>query len=295
MLHFQPLTLQDYGLVSKFLSYDQEMICDSMPGTVFMWRHYFQTEFCVEGEALFFRITYPDGLVAYSVPLCRRGLATAFARIRAYVARRGEALLFAPATETQIDIIKQHFTVANICPVRDWFDYVYDLSKMQTYSGKKLHGQRNFLNRFHALYPTARVLPVSSEHVSLCRDFLIHVYAKEHALSEDGRKELSYVEEVLANYDTYGLLGTCILVEERVVAFALGSKRGNMLYEHIEKASRNYIGAYQKIACEFAKMYGTEEIVYVNREDDMGNLSLRTSKLAYQPVEMLKKCVVYVD
>ncbi len=295
MLHFQPLMLKDYGLVSKFLSYDQEMICDSMPGTVFMWRHYFQTEFCVEGEALFFRITYPDGCVAYSVPSCRSGLATAFQRLRAYVDHRGEVLVFSPVTAGQIDTIKQYFTVTNICSVRDWFDYVYDLSKMQTYSGKKLHGQRNFLNRFHALYPTAQVLPISSENVSLCRDFLIHVYIKEQELSTDAQKELSYVEEVLTHYDTYGLLGTCVLVEERVVAFAVGSKRGNMLYEHIEKASRHYSGAYQKIAAEFAKMYGTEEIVYVNREDDMGNLSLRTSKLAYQPVKLLEKCVVFVE
>ena len=148
------------------------------------------------------------------------------------------------------------------------------------------------MNRFNKLYPDVQVAPIGSENLGLCKIFLKEYAARE--LSEGAATELSSVREVLEHYDVYGLLGTCVLIGGSVIAFAIGSRRGPMLFEHIEKASRDYPGAYQKIASEFAKMYGTCEIRFVNREDDMGNLSLRTSKLAYQPVELVEKYMICV-
>lgn len=290
MLCFKPLTLADYPHICKFLAYEKGNICDTMPGTVFMWRHYFQTAFCIDADMLFFRVTYPDGMVAYSVPCGPGDLGAALDKLVQHT-EKGH-LVFSPVTLTQVEPLKEHFTVTHCQNMRDWADYVYDVASMQTFSGKKLHGQRNFLNRFNKLYPEARVEAISAGNLDLCKKFL-DVYAQQ-VRSEGAVAEMGYVREVLDNYDLYGLSGTCVLVDGEVVAFAIGSKRGDMLYEHIEKASRDYPGAYQKIASEFAKMYGTSEICFVNREDDMGNESLRTSKLAYQPVELLEKYVIYV-
>ena len=293
MLDFKPLTLADYDIVCKYLAYEKENICDTLPGTIFMWRNYFQTAFCLDSEMLFFQITYPDGLKAYSVSCGTGDLGVAFEKLAAFVKSRGESLIFSPVTPEQVETLKEYFTVTRCQSIRDWADYVYDVASMQTFPGKKLHGQRNFLNRFHKLYPEARVEAISADNLDLSKAFL-DVY-KAQVRTEDALVELEYVREVLDHYDLYRCLGTCVLVDGAVVAFAVGDKRGNMLYEHIEKASRDYPGAYQKIASEFAKMYGTSEILYVNREDDMGNESLRTSKLAYQPVKLLEKCVVWVE
>ncbi len=290
MLDFKPLTLADYDIVCKYLAYEKENICDTLPGTIFMWRHHFQTAFCVEDDMLFFRITYPDGLVAYSVPCGEGELGPALDKLVSHTKAQGEDLVFSPVTPAQVSLLEEYFTIDDCQNMRDWADYVYDVTCMQTFPGKKLHGQRNFLNRFHKLYPEARVEAISAANLDLCKKFL-DVYGGQ-VLSEGALAEMGYVREVLDNYDLYGMLGTCVLVDGDVVAFAMGSKRGDMLYEHIEKASRDYPGAYQKIASEFAKMYGTSEICFVNREDDMGNESLRISKLAYQPVVLLEKYVV---
>ncbi len=293
MLCFKPLTLQDYEVVSHYLAYEKALICDTMPGTIFMWRDYFHTEFCIDAETLYFRITYPDGMVAYSVP-CGKDFAQAnLDKLAEYVKEQGAPLVFSPVTPEQISLLEEHFTIQESRPVRDWYDYIYNVTGMQTFSGKKLHGQRNFLNRFNKLYPEARVEAISAENLDLCKKFLKE-YSTD-ALSSSATAEISSVREVLDHYDRYGLLGTCILVNDVVVAFAIGSQRENMLFEHIEKASRDYPGAYQKIASEFAKMYGTGKIEFVNREDDMGNLSLRTSKLAYKPVLLSEKYIIYVS
>lgn len=293
MLDFKPLTLADYDFVCKYLAFEKENICDTLPGTIFMWRNHFQTAFCVDSEMLYFRIIHPDGFVAYSMPCGEGDLRAALHKLAETVQSRGETLIFSPVTPVQVETLKEYFTITRCQSMRDWADYVYDVASMQTFPGKKLHGQRNFLNRFHKLYPDACVTVISRENLHLCKKFLA-VYGGQ-ARSEGAITEMGYVEEVLENYELYGLLGTCVLVGGDVVAFAIGSKRGNMLYEHIEKASRDYPGAYQKIASEFAKMYGTSEILYVNREDDMGNESLRTSKLAYQPVTLLEKYVVWAE
>ncbi len=291
MLQFRPLTLDDYAVVCEYLAYEKTAICDTMPGTVFMWREYFHTEFCTEGDVLFFRVTYPDGVRAYAVPVPPGDLGAAFARLQAHGQATGEALVLSPVSKDQLALVAQYCAVREAVPVRDWFDYVYEIDRMKTFPGKKLHGQRNFLNRFNALCPQAEVTAMTPEHLDLCRDFLQEYEAQ--ALSLGAARELTYTKDVLDHYEQYGLLGTCVLVDGRVVAFAIGSVRGKMLYEHIEKATRQIPGAYQKIASAFATMYGGDGIAWVNREDDMGNLSLRTSKLAYQPVELLEKYIVY--
>ncbi len=292
MLQFKPLTLQDYEVVSHYLAYEKALLCDTIPGTIFMWREYFHTEFCIDAETLYFRITYPDGMVAYSVPCGKDFSKSTLDKLVQHAQEQGTPLVFSPVAREQIPLLEESFTIRAIHPMRDGFDYVYDINRMQTFPGKKLHGQRNFLNRFNKLYPEAQVAPISSENLDLCKKFLQAYGMRE--LSQSATAELSSVWEVLDNYDLYNLLGTCILVEGAVIAFAIGSRRGHMLFEHIEKASRDYPGAYQKIASEFAKMYATPEITLVNREDDMGNESLRTSKLAYQPVELLGKYVICV-
>ena len=48
------------------------------------------------------------------------------------------------------------------------------------------------------------------------------------------------------------------------------------------------------IVREFANAHTGGEVRYINREDDSGDLGLRTSKLSYQPVELLDKATVKI-
>ena len=66
--------------------------------------------------------------------------------------------------------------------------------------------------------------------------------------------------------------------------------RGDTLIVHIEKAKREYKGAFQMINMLFSR---TElescGIKYINREDDVGDEGLRQAKLSYFPAYMLRK------
>jgi hypothetical protein len=60
---------------------------------------------------------------------------------------------------------------------------------------------------------------------------------------------------------------------------------------HIEKALEEIQGAYQMINCEFATLIQQNhpELIYFNREEDMGYEGLRKAKLSYHPVKMVEK------
>ena len=79
-----------------------------------------------------------------------------------------------------------------------------------------------------------------------------------------------------------------------IVAMAMGEVIGDTLFVHVEKARRDYPGAHQMIVREFARAHTGGEVQFINREDDSGDPGLRTSKLSYQPVELLDKATVKV-
>mgnify|MGYP002342265594 FL=1 len=54
-------------------------------------------------------------------------------------------------------------------------------------------------------------------------------------------------------------------------------------------------GAYQMLVAQFAQKYAGGEVAFLNREDDTGDLGLRTSKLSYHPVALLEKYLVTIE
>ena len=86
--------------------------------------------------------------------------------------------------------------------------------------------------------------------------------------------------------DKDGVYGTAVYVEDELVAFALGERlNGNTAAEHFEKADDRYRGLYQVICREFCKNI-PGDIVYINREEDMGLENLRKAKEALKPDHM---------
>ncbi len=124
------------------------------------------------------------------------------------------------------------------------------------------------------------------------RDFFLDFskkYAKDYGTFKEER---SKILEVFDNFDTYGLLGGALKVENDIVGFSLGEIVGDTLFVHIEKADRNFTGSYQMLVNQFAKAYAGESVAYINREEDDGDEGLRTSKLSYHPVRLLEKYTV---
>jgi hypothetical protein len=102
--------------------------------------------------------------------------------------------------------------------------------------------------------------------------------------------EANQIEKVLNDFESLGLPCRALFVGERAVAFTVGEVVGDTLYTHVEKADKDYEGAYQMINYLFAEeMRAKFSVEYINREDDLGDAGLRRAKASYYPIEILKK------
>ena len=113
----------------------------------------------------------------------------------------------------------------------------------------------------------------------------------EDSVSPETRKK---VLEVIDHYDRYGMTGGMLLAEGKIIGFSMGEILGDTIYIHIEKSIRDKKGAYQMLTNQYLKHYCTQDITYVNREEDMGDEGLRRSKNAYHPLKVLKKYTVEI-
>ena len=84
-----------------------------------------------------------------------------------------------------------------------------------------------------------------------------------------------------------------VLVEDgKVLAFAMGSRLNETTFDiHFEKALDEVDGAYPAINRGFARYLRDKypELLYLDREDDLGLEGLRKAKLSYNPAFMVEK------
>ncbi len=176
--------------------------------------------------------------------------------------------------------------------MRDSFDYVYLLENLADLSGRKYQAKRNHINRFvqnndwsYELISPANLDECWKMNKEWC---IIHECNEDDLLA----KEKCAVTRCFDHFQVLGLEGGLLRVSGRVIAFTMGERLNQDTYViHIEKAFSDIHGAYQMINREFAAYVRDTypEMIYVNREEDMGLDGLRKAKLSYHPAKMEEK------
>lgn len=175
---------------------------------------------------------------------------------------------------------------------REIFDYVYSLDKLVTLSGKKLHAKRNHINYFKDNFNWKFEL-INLENLSECWDMNVQ-WCIKNGCDEDSHLSEEYcaVKRSFDNFSDLELEGGLLRVDGEIVAYTIGEKLNSTTYViHIEKAFSDVRGAYQMINREFAEIIQKKypDIIFVNREEDMGYEGLRKAKSSYYPIKMTEK------
>jgi hypothetical protein len=177
---------------------------------------------------------------------------------------------------------------------RDSFDYVYLLDKLVTLKGSDYRGKRNHVNYFKKNNNWS-FEQISSENIADCWEMNTE-WAKINGVKHDVQlaNEYNAVRCCFEYFDELGLEGGLLRCEGRIIAYTMGDRLNlnSDTYDiHIEKAFGEIKGAYQTINQQFAAFLQKEhpDLVYINREDDMGQAGLRKSKLSYRPAIMVEK------
>jgi len=295
ILEFKKLTLDHIEAFRPFFKDNHCRICDCTIGGTFMWRDHHYTEYALEDGVLYLKVTYPETGPAFAPPMGARSDKAAYQRIIEYCGKNNMVVKICAVTEAVLKDIVQLFPNSTSWTDRAWSDYLYLSDDIKNLAGRKFSGQRNHINRFKKENPGWVFQAVTADNLAEARAFIEH-YAREHvkeyaAYDEGNAKTL----EVLSNFELYGQFGGILYVDEKPVGFSLGETVGDTLFVHVEKADTAYHGSYPMLMNQFANMFATDGIDYINREEDDGVEGLRVSKLSYHPIDILDKYIVEIQ
>jgi len=295
MLEFKPMDLSDIGKIKHYFEYSANRTCDNTVGGAFMWRNYFSVEYAEYNETIIFKtkVVYSNNLTAFTLPL-GKDVMGGINKIVEYCHAMGMPLSFCTITSDEIDLLETVFPDFTIYKELNWSDYIYNVNDLKTLSGRKYNGQRNHINAFYRENTDISFEVITADNLQQVIDFYAQISGHIDDHDPLSLEEHSKTFEVLENFEQYGLYGGLLRTEGQIVAFSVAESLRNVIFVHIEKADTRFRGAYQVINKELINHFATDEIEFVNREEDVGDEGLRYSKRSYHPSEMIDKYLFLV-
>lgn len=171
---------------------------------------------------------------------------------------------------------------------RDNADYIYSVEKLCELPGRHLSSKRNHIKHFER-NGEWELVPVTDD-TGEARKFVDEFYREKN--DPELADEAGAIDEMFNNYKELGFIGALLCQKGEPVAFTAGTKLDDEVFDtHFEKALPGVEGAYTMVNREFARLVHATlpEILYFNREEDMGIEGLRRAKESYHPDILLMK------
>ncbi|MDF2609744.1 MAG: hypothetical protein K0R92_1218 [Lachnospiraceae bacterium] len=295
MLEFKPITLDSADNIIKYLGYKESRTCDSTIGSLFMWRDYYKSEYAIYNDMLYMKVIFAENENRFIVPIGEHTMKSSMPVLEEYANENNLSLSFVAVPEEALNKLKDYYqNQLEYVSDRDMSDYLYLAEDLSELKGRRYSGQRNHINKFKKLYPDYKYVKMDSENITRVMDFYEEYSKNMVKTMETAIEENERTLEILPFLDKFYMSGGFIEVDGKIIAISAGEIIKDTLYVHIEKALKEYPGSYQMIMNEFAKHNVFEQVVYINREDDAGDLGLRTSKLSYHPCKIMDKYTVII-
>ena len=287
---FRPVTAADADLLRSFTMESKCMNCDLNVANLCSWQFLYHTEYAVVEGFLVLRFVL-DGHVTYMKPIGKGDLRRVLELLMADARTLGDAFRMACVCPCAQGMMDESMPGAFAYTInRDKSDYLYLREKLVTLSGKKLQPKRNHISKFKRSYPNYEYRPLTPELVPDCIRL-----GEEWCRTNDSRMQYAMQAEqrmiayALSHIDELHIVGGALFVEDKMVAFTFGARINAEAFDVcVEKADTDYEGAYAMINNEFVSRL-PEDIVYINREEDLGLEGLRKAKLSYYPDLILDK------
>lgn len=295
MLSFKRPEPHDRAWADELFQMADTRACEYHFAGVYVWARKYRQEIARFDDFLITRYRHHGKYASYLFPAGRGDLKAALEAICRDAQSLSMPCRVICMTAAQADAFRAARPEGfEVLTDRDGFDYLYRAEKLAGLAGKKLHAKRNHIRRFETLYPDWRFRPMTAADGEIClrlADEWIAEY-QDPAEAEDIRAEREALIAALEAFDVLALSGGLLLAGGEPVAFALGAlMRPDTFDVLFEKARASVQGAYAAINREFARHLSARcpQLVYINREDDMGLPGLRKAKLSYEPDILLEK------
>lgn len=288
MLKFKKFNENFSGVIRKYVSNSEYKACDISLGVLIMWNEQYSYEFAEFKGSLIVKLKYRGE--PWFLPPVGGDFVSAVKEIESYCVENEKKVRFTCVDDEFSDFFKLRYgDLADITFNRDYSDYLYDINDIRLFAGKKYGGQRNHINKFKKLYPDHEFTPLKKSDLTEVKRFLKE-YKREHeVMGEVEREEFKNTLKIIENYHPRYFCGGAMRVGGKMVSFTVGEIAGDELIIHVEKALKSYEGAYPATFNAFCKTVVSSAVKFANREDDAGDVGLRTSKTQYHPVRLINK------
>ena len=166
---------------------------------------------------------------------------------------------------------------------RDNFDYIYLRKEQADLSGRRFHKKKNLVNLFVSEYVHSS-RPLLKEYIDDALKAL-----EDWRVERGSEGDYEAARDALVNCEEVGLCGYVFYVDGRPAAYTLGEELGEDTFVvHFEKGLGAFKGLLQFVNQSFAALL-PDRYLYINREQDVGDVGLRKSKMSYRPAGFIKK------
>lgn len=291
------ITLEHKDLFNNYFNQSDFTASEMSFTNLFMWRDFYNFEFFEKNEMICL-IASPKGEEPFAYTPIGSYTSDRFKAsinaIREYFNERGWNLVFKRVEENKLEYFENHINdEIKIEYDRDNSDYIYLSDDLINLKGKKYHSKRNHINNFLKTY--------EYQYVELSEAYI------EEALKIDDEWYLSKMDkenydeyperlanrQLLENYAMLDCKGALIKVNGKFEAYTIGEIiRNEYAVIHIEKANSDIKGLYAFINQKFCEQE-LANVLYINREQDLGIKSLRRAKKSYNPIKYTGKYNIY--
>lgn len=178
------------------------------------------------------------------------------------------------------------------------WDYIYLREDLAALSGKDYANFRKVMNKFlnsnEWRYQQITV-EIRDQILELQEEWCdMHACAENESLS----KEDQGIHEILEHWDQLSLFGGVLFIKEndteKIVGFTIAETiNSDTAVIHVEKADTAFRGVYETLVNQF-NSHITSDMIYINREQDLGVENLRRAKERYHPHHLLHKNIVHI-
>ncbi len=293
-MQFKNISANEIPLINEFFTCQPYSTCDFTLLGLYMWISHFNYEYAFENGTLFIREHTETG-EKYLIPLSKT--LTAIDSIRYLIDNCdtcSDRIVLTAVPEILISDIENNFA-SDAVLTRDWSDYIYCAQDMLSLKGKKYSKKRNLIHQFLNSYK-CDVKPIQKENIGEILNF-VQEFSNSEELSALARYENNETIDVLNNYDKFsGLYGFVYYVDGKIIGFSVCECHNDICFIQIEKALKDYKGAYQFIFWRTVnEIFKEQPFQYVNREEDVGDVDLRKAKMSYYPLKLLNKYEVTIN
>lgn len=290
-INFAPFALEDKPLYEEYLSLERGRGCEFSFANLYLWG---RQSFALLYNSIILFSQFSRRTV-YPYPLGGEDKKEVLDAVIADAHERGIPCRITGISDEARELIESLYpNKFRFHSDEGSYDYVYSIDDLAELRGKKYHGKRNHLKRFTDAYPDYTVVPIDGENVRKAEQFAEEWYERRLLENPDSdfHMERAALKRAFRDYGKLELEGLLLISGDDVLGFTVASRLSKDTFDvHFEKARGDIQGAYPAINCEFARYIRNKypDVLYLDREEDMGLEGLRKAKQSYHPHHMVKK------